>query len=31
MAHAWVDGTYLEEAEYETEVERRKALTDNDE
>ena len=31
MAHAWVDVTYLEEAEYEAELERRKALTDNDE
>ncbi len=31
MAHAWVDVTYLEEADYEAELERRKALTDNDE
>ena len=30
MAHAWVDVTYIEEAEYEAELERRKALTDND-
>ena len=30
MTHAWVDVTYIEEAEYEAELERRKALTDND-
>lgn len=31
MAHAWVDVTYLEKADYEAVLERRKALTDNDE